>query len=103
MNRIYTDVSNFRAPYDNVMFAGLGEPKWPAGRSYWDTSNYRAPYDNGYFQDNSLYGLSADPTPPGAAVPPEAMPTGPRVPTWAWITGAAAAVAVVGYALTRRK
>lgn len=58
MNRVYADVSNFRAPYDDggLTLTGLGAA-WPAGRSYHDVSNYRAPYDSGYFQSNSLFGL----------------------------------------------
>ncbi len=58
MRRIYTSVANFRAPYNNVEFAGLGDaPAWPNGRSYWDTANFMATQDDGYFQNNSLFGL----------------------------------------------
>jgi hypothetical protein len=58
MRRIYTSVANFRAPYNNVEFAGLGDaPAWPKGRTYWDTANFMATQDDGYFQDNSLFGL----------------------------------------------
>jgi hypothetical protein len=65
MKRTYTDVSDFRAPYDspNLSFSGLGdhEPlvarRWPRGRSYQDVSDFRAPYDRGYYQDNTLMGL----------------------------------------------
>lgn len=62
MNRIYTDTSHFRAPYDtpNISFAGLGDDRqWPAGRSYYDISNFRAPYDEGYYQPGNLRGLGA--------------------------------------------
>jgi hypothetical protein len=60
VRRVYTDVANFRAPYDggSLTLTGLGRT-WPAGRSYQDVSNYRAPYDSGYFQSNSLFGLGA--------------------------------------------
>ncbi len=58
MRRIYTSVANFRAPYNNVEFAGLGDaPTWPKGRTYWDTANFMATQDDGYFQNNSLFGL----------------------------------------------
>lgn len=60
MNRLYTSTANFRAPYNNVEFAGLGNaPTWPAGRSYHSTANFMATQDEGYFQDNSLFGLGA--------------------------------------------
>lgn len=63
MRRIYTSVANFRAPYNNVEFAGLGDaPTWPKGRTYWDTANFMATQDDGYFQDNSLFGLGTPPT-----------------------------------------
>lgn len=63
MNRIYTSTANFRAPYNNVEFAGIGAdapPSWPAGRSYHSTANFMATQDDGYFQNNSLFGLGAD-------------------------------------------
>ena len=58
MKRLYTSTANFRAPYNNVEFAGLGAaPSWPSGRSYHSTANFMATQDEGYFQDNSLFGL----------------------------------------------
>ena len=66
MNRVYVSTANFRSPYRNVQFAGLGAAPatqklapsgWPYGRSYHDTSHFQAPYKTGYFQDNSLFGV----------------------------------------------
>ena len=65
MKRTYTSVSDFRAPYDSVPFAGLGATR----RSYEDVSNFRAPYDNGYFQNNTLFGLGAAATASSGIVP----------------------------------
>lgn len=83
MKRVYADTSDFRAPFDspNLSLSGSpdglgGDPRyapapgypkgqvvtqWPRGRRYYDTSNFRAPYDDGYYQDNTLFGLGADP------------------------------------------
>jgi hypothetical protein len=51
----YVSIANFRAPFDDVPFAGLGAMQ----RRYWDVSNFRAPYDQGYYQNNQLFGLGA--------------------------------------------
>lgn len=57
MRRVYVSTADFRAPYDPVDFQGLGNARWPAGRSYWNVANFRAPYDDGYFQNNQLFGV----------------------------------------------
>lgn len=104
MKRIYTDVSNFRAPYDDVHFAGLGAShQWPAGRQVFDISNYRTPYDEGYFQDNSLFGFGYDPG-GGAVAPPLPDAAPPTTPGWVYWVGGLAAVALMGgiaYAVAR--
>jgi len=96
MRRIYTDTSNFRAPYDDVHFAGLGAAgKWPTGRTVYDISNYRTPYDEGYFQDNQLWGVGYDPG-GGASAPPLPGPPQSAVPSWIYVAGGLAAVAAMG-------
>jgi hypothetical protein len=81
MRRAYVDVSHFRSPYDSptLSLSGFGAlpRRWPVGRSYVDVAHFRAPYDQGYFQDNQLFGLGADPAGPSVpvALPPPPAPT----------------------------
>ena len=93
MNRIYTDVSDFRSPFRQVPFAGLGATgwpmAWPKGRSYVDVAQHRMPYRSGYYQDNTLFGLgdlgalggrmTPIPAPDATPPPPVSSPTGPRM------------------------
>lgn len=99
MRRVMTDVSNFRAPFDAVPFAGLGS--WPAGRSYWNVSNFRAPYEAN-LMNATLQGLGATPVVPAADSLPDrfrryvmtgesmsnvlgtAQTAMNQVPRWAW-------------------
>ncbi len=102
MKRVAVDVSNFRAPFDSVPFAGLGQVSWPPGRSYWNTSDFRAPYDKSALVNASLLGLGAPPVVPAADLLPDrfrryvltgepmtnvvgtAQSATNQVPRWAW-------------------
>jgi len=94
MRRIYASVAHAYAPFDEATLQGLGavEPgwfrRWPAGRSYQSVANFRAPYDDGYFQDNTLMGLSgviSEPTTPDMLAnlpgPTQAFLNGQKEPT----------------------
>lgn len=80
MIRTYTDVSDFRAPFDSPNLSLSGTPlgdheplerrSWHSPRSYYDVSNFVAPYDDGFYQNNTLFGLGADPDKP-EMLPPE--------------------------------
>jgi len=83
MRRAYVDVSHFRSPYDSptLSLSGLGAlpRRWQIGRSYVDVAHFRAPYDQGYFQDNQLFGLGADPAGPSVPLPPPPSAPAPDV------------------------
>lgn len=124
MRRVYTDVANFRAPYDDggLTLTGLGA-QWPRGRSYQDVSNYRAPYDAGFFQQNALFGLGGVAHVPESELrlmPPAVQrylrfgePVGTvrrdlgaasaQVPRWGWGLGAAAALLLTYRAYKRHE
>lgn len=66
MDRAYISTADFRAPFDQASFQGVGAfdevlefPKKPE-RQYYSTAWFRAPYRFGYFQDNNLMGTPPD-------------------------------------------
>lgn len=103
MRRAYVDVSHFRSPYDSptLSLTGLGDlpRRWPAGRSYVDVAHFRAPYDQGYFQNNQLFGIGADPAGPSVPVPPPApapAPTGDMLGSTLALIGIGVVVGAAG-------
>lgn len=67
MRRQYVSIDHYHAPFRGAVLQGLGSvtrsgPS-PQGRVYYEMSQFRSPYRHGYFQDNTLMGLGADPGP----------------------------------------
>lgn len=121
VKRVHIDVSNFRAPFDSVAFAGMGQTEWPLRRSYWNTSDFRAPYDKPALINATLMGLGGPPTVPAADLLPDrfrryvltgepmtnvlgaAQAATNQVPRWAWALLALGASALAYRAWKERK
>ncbi len=52
----YISVAHYHAPFKQLPFQGLGAVD--VRRRYYETAIFRAPYKTGYYQDNSLQGMT---------------------------------------------
>jgi len=85
MSRKYIGMQSFRSPFIGVPFQGLGAA-WPPGRMYGDVSNFRAPYDDGYYTDMGRTPDGLGDVPTDSSILPEAfrrfVETGAEMPAW---------------------